>query len=139
MPFAGKFKNDMLVTLISLTIDSFSFFSLSAGHERVENSRSSAEARGPAGSGHERMNSTMAGETCNLLSEASIEVPVLEKNDIIGTASQDSSSMNHKEASQDLTRPKLRSKPTVKAGGKQEQQERKVSSRYNRRVRARGK
>lgn len=78
-------------------------------------------------------------ETCEFLSEASMEVPTnINENDAIANDSQNSSSMRYEELSQDLSQPVSKNDMVDKTSAVVEKQQGNKMSRYNRRGRSRG-
>lgn len=78
-------------------------------------------------------------ETCEFLSEASMEVPTnINENDAIANDSQNSSSMRYEELSQDLSQPISKNDMVDKTSAVVEKQQGNKMSRYNRRGRSRG-
>ncbi|KAK4558749.1 hypothetical protein RGQ29_008144 [Quercus rubra] len=79
-------------------------------------------------------------ETCEFLSEASMEVPtnINDINDAIANDSQNSSSMRYEELSQDLSQPISKNDMVDKTSAVVEKQQGNKMSRYNRRGRSRG-
>ncbi|XP_011045008.1 PREDICTED: uncharacterized protein LOC105140041 isoform X2 [Populus euphratica] len=117
-----------------------SAYSLPAVHCGEQNSMMSGKEHSLVGPDHDKVTRTAPGEeTCELLSEASMEVP--NDNEIVGFAndSEDSSSMYQGGLVQAVARPnsKRRSVSRTTVGAKQ--QGRNVRSRDNRRGRGRGK
>ncbi|XP_030946775.1 protein KAKU4 isoform X2 [Quercus lobata] len=78
-------------------------------------------------------------ETCEFLSEASMEVPTnINEIDAIANDSQNSSSMRYEELSQDLSQPISKNDMVDKTSAVVEKQQGNKMSRYNRRGRSRG-
>ncbi|KAL4603268.1 hypothetical protein ACB092_10G111900 [Castanea dentata] len=78
-------------------------------------------------------------ETCEFLSEASMEVPTnINENDAIANDSQNSSSMRYEELSQDLSQPISKNDMVDKTSDVVKKQQGNKMSRYNRRGRPRG-
>lgn len=78
-------------------------------------------------------------ETCEFLSEASMEVPTnINEIDAIANDSQNSSSMRYEELSQDLSQPISKNDVVDKTSAVVEKQQGNKMSRYNRRGRSRG-
>ncbi|KAL3498224.1 hypothetical protein ACH5RR_040956 [Cinchona calisaya] len=77
-------------------------------------------------------------DMCELLSEASVEVPIVDDTNGIVSVSQITSSMQYEELSPVLTQP-YTAKLVPKADGEAVKQEVKKPGRYNRRGRGRGK
>ncbi|XP_010049817.2 uncharacterized protein LOC104438378 [Eucalyptus grandis] len=83
-----------------------------------------------------------AEETCELLSETSIEVPIVNESseiDGVATGSQNNADMQYEELSQDLTQPHEKYSGTGKRRIVSEKQEGRKQPRYSRRGRGRGK
>jgi hypothetical protein len=78
-------------------------------------------------------------ETCELLSEASMDVPNVNENDTIADGSQNSSSMQNEELSQDLIQPNSKHSMVHKTSNIVVKQQGNKMSRYNRRGRGRGR
>ncbi|KAJ6329826.1 hypothetical protein OIU76_008618 [Salix suchowensis] len=114
--------------------------SLPAAQESEQKSMLSGEEHNPVDPDHDKMTGT-AEETCELLSEASMEVPNVNENDSVATDSQDDSV--HQEGSlqaQALAQPNPKRRIGSRTTGVSEKQQgRIVSSRYNKRGRGRGK
>ncbi|KAJ6743785.1 PROTEIN KAKU4 [Salix viminalis] len=104
--------------------------SLPAAQESEQKSMLSGEEHNPVDPDHDKMTGT-AEETCELLSEASMEVPNVNENDSVATDSQDDQAL-----AQPNPKRRIGSRTT---GGSEKQQGRIVSSRYNKRGRGRGK
>ncbi|XP_075640819.1 protein KAKU4 [Castanea sativa] len=78
-------------------------------------------------------------ETCEFLSEASMEVPTnINENEAIANDSQNSSSMRYEELSQDLSQPISKNDMVDKTSDVVKKQQGNKMSRYNRRGRPRG-
>lgn len=78
-------------------------------------------------------------ETCEFLSEASMEVPTnINENDAIANDSQNSSSMRYEELSQDLSQPISKNDMVDNTSDVVKKQQGNKMSRYNRRGRSRG-
>ncbi|KAI6679144.1 hypothetical protein NL676_033025 [Syzygium grande] len=115
--------------------------SLSAGLEpEHENHRSYDEEITPVGPSIPT--SPHAEETCELLSETSIEVPNVNESceiDGVATGSQNNANMQYEEFPQDLTQPHEKYSGTGKRRIVNEKQEGRKQPRYSRRGRGRGK
>uniref|UniRef100_A0A5B6YZB1 Protein KAKU4 n=1 Tax=Davidia involucrata TaxID=16924 RepID=A0A5B6YZB1_DAVIN len=91
----------------------------------------------PVSSSHDKSNNSVpVEETCQLLSEASIEVPVVNETNSIASGSQNSSSMR---SSQELTQLNTKRSSRGKTSGITEKQQGRKLSGYNRKGRGRGK
>ncbi|XP_059662968.1 protein KAKU4 isoform X2 [Cornus florida] len=119
----------------------YSEFSLSAGLDAEKDPRpSDSENLIPVDSSHDKLNTNIpVEETCKLLSETSVEVPVVDETNIIAGDSENSSSMHYEV----LPSKRTRLNPTRNLAGKRrnmvEKQEEKRSNRYNRKERGRGR
>ncbi|GLT58308.1 hypothetical protein SLA2020_312100 [Shorea laevis] len=76
-------------------------FSLSAVPDGEQDHRPREKEANTAGLGHAENANTPVGETCELLSEASVEVPIVNENDGVATGSQNS----YEGSSEDLSQP----------------------------------
>ncbi|EEF34373.1 hypothetical protein RCOM_0204720 [Ricinus communis] len=84
---------------------------LYGGQEREQKSKASEEQQISVDSGHDKMTrNTPVDETCELLSESYIEVPIVNESHIGGTGSQNSSSMHHEGLSQGVSPRSLKRK-----------------------------
>lgn len=124
-------------------------FSLCTGLDAKPDQRpSEGQLSNPVSSNPERITAGVHGEeTCELLSEASVEVPIVteteasvevpivNETDNVGSGSQNSSSMQYEELEQNLSSAKSKRK----TGGVVDKQGGKKLSRYNRRGRGRGR
>ncbi|XP_024445657.1 protein KAKU4 isoform X2 [Populus trichocarpa] len=116
-----------------------SAYSLPAVHYGEQKSMLSGKEHSLVGPDHDKVTRTAPGEeTCELLSEASMEVP--NDNEIVGFAndSEDSSSMYQGGLVQAVARPNPKRRSVSRTTGAK-QQGRNVRSRDNRRGRGRGK
>ncbi|XP_061951108.1 protein KAKU4-like isoform X3 [Populus nigra] len=116
-----------------------SAYSLPAVHYGEQKSMLSGKEHSLVGPDHDKVTRTVPGEeTCELLSEASVEVP--NDNEIVGFAndSEDSSSMYQGGLVQAVARPNSKRRSVSRTTGAK-QQGRNVRSRDNRRGRGRGK
>lgn len=130
------------------------FFSLSAGRDAEQNPVPYEEENNHISTSHGKIaTSAPMEETCELLSEAFIEVPNMNdndgpascdvpnvnENDTVADDSLDSSSMQYEELSEDLSQPNLKDTVAVKVSNIVEKQRGKQTNRYNRKGRGRGK
>jgi hypothetical protein len=127
--------------LLTVIFTKFIFlsFSLPAVHYGEQKSMLSGKEHSLVGPDHDKVTRTAPGEeTCELLSEASMEVP--NDNEIVGFAndSEDSSSMYQGGLVQAVARPNSKRR-SVSRTTVAKQQGRNVRSRDNRRGRGRGK
>ncbi|CAK9149839.1 unnamed protein product [Ilex paraguariensis] len=122
--------------------------SLSAGLDTEQNGgQSDEENPNPANASHDKLTKSIrVEETCELLSEASMEVPVVnetavanEATDYITTGSQNSSSMCHDELSQGPTQLTSERNLTGATGSTVVKLPGKKAGRYSRKGRGRGK
>ena len=81
----------------------------------------------------------MAKENCELLSEATVEVPMVNETDAVASGSQHGSSMQHEGSPQHLNNPNSKRSLAGKSNGGVEKQQGKKVSRYSRRGRGRGR
>lgn len=116
------------------------FVSLSGGREKEQRFMPSYEEHNPVGSDHDKMTRTAPiNAACELLSEASVEVPIANEDDSIATGSQNSSSTHLEGLSQDLSRPNSKRGLAGKTSDVTEKQQGRKLGRYNRKGRGRGK
>ncbi|CAK7354216.1 unnamed protein product [Dovyalis caffra] len=116
--------------------------SLPAVHEREQKSMPSGEEHSLLGPDHDKTARTASGkEMCELLSEASMEVPNANEIDSVATDSQDSSSMYQEGIVQALARPSPKRRLGSRTTGVSEKQQGRNASnrRSDRRGRGRGK
>ncbi|XWS17924.1 hypothetical protein CRYUN_Cryun33cG0109900 [Craigia yunnanensis] len=102
-------------------------------------SRPIIEEDNVVGSGHDNATRLTAKENCELLSEASIEVPIVNEIDAVASDSQNSSSMQYEGSPEHLNTPKSNRSLASKSNTGMEKQRGKKVSRYNRRSRGRGR
>ncbi|XWS72841.1 hypothetical protein CRYUN_Cryun02cG0074600 [Craigia yunnanensis] len=120
------------------TANGFLFSGSNKSAELEQNHRSINEEDNTVGSGHDNSFRVVV-ENCELLSEASVEVPMVNEANAVASGSQHSSSMQHEGSPQHLnTRNSKRSLAGKSNNGIEKKQGKKVS-RYNRRGRGRGR
>ncbi|XP_059640644.1 uncharacterized protein LOC132282850 isoform X3 [Cornus florida] len=105
--------------------------SFSAGLGSERNPRSFDGNSMPVNSSHNKLNSSIPIEgTCELLSEASIEVPVVNEINNVASGYRNSSSLRYEELSLQLRQQNLKRSMTGKIGSMVEKQLREKKSRY---------
>ncbi|XP_057467419.1 uncharacterized protein LOC130756821 isoform X1 [Actinidia eriantha] len=118
----------------------YSGLSLSAGHGDQNPRPSNDKNPSPISSNHKTLaNSIPAEETCELLSEASMEVPVVNETNSIAGDSQNSSSMQCEELLQEMTQlnPPVH-RLTGKTTNMVDKQQGRKMTRHNRKSRGKG-
>ncbi|XP_010265426.1 PREDICTED: protein KAKU4 [Nelumbo nucifera] len=88
---------------------------------------------------HDKLDNIPVEEPCELLSEASMEVPIAEETDSFASGSWNSSTRQYDESLQSQPQVTVNHNPERRTNSKVERQQRKRIGRYNRRGRGRGK
>ncbi|XP_022729032.1 protein KAKU4 isoform X2 [Durio zibethinus] len=112
---------------------------MSAELDKEQNHRPINEEDKAVGSGHDNAFRVAEEENCELLSEASIEVPMVNETDAVASDSQHSSSLQHEGSPQHQNTSNSNRSLAGKSNSGIEKQQRKKVSRYNRRGRGRGR